>query len=230
MQQARGARLRPGLDVVLGVGFGITSDAQVMVPQGRNWVPGNIYLADADRAAIDVQNGGRYVVVHTEPGTDGGQALLQAATEAARRSARLFGYFGRAGLDHLPFRTADGRYDPAPSIDRRGEPAKAESYTPADRLEQPTLVQMTEAALTVLAARPEQPFALFIEAGDVDFALHANNLDNAVGAVYSGEEAVRAVIRWVESHSNWDESLLLVSSDHGHYLVLDDPQVLAGAR
>jgi alkaline phosphatase len=113
---------------------------------------------------------------------------------------------------------------------RSGQPAKAESYTPADRLEQPTLVQMTEAALTVLAARPDQPFALFIEAGDVDFALHANNLDNAVGAVYSGEEAVRAVIRWVESHSNWDESLLLVSSDHGHYLVLDDPQALVGAR
>ena len=29
----------------------------------------------------------------------------------------------------------------------------------------------------------DQPFALFIEAGDVDFALHANNLDNAVGAI-----------------------------------------------
>jgi alkaline phosphatase len=230
MQQVRGAPLRPGLDVVIGVGFGITSDAKTMAPQGRNWVPGNIYLADADRAAIDVQNGGRYVVVHTEAGTDGGQALLQAAAEAARRSARLFGFFGRAGLDHLPFRTADGRYDPAPSLGRRGEPAQAESYTPADRLEQPTLLQMTEAALTVLAARPEQPFALLIEAGDVDFGLHANNLDNAVGAVYSGDEAVRAVIRWVESHSNWDESLLLVSSDHGHYLVLDDPQALVGAR
>ena len=39
---------------------------------------------------------------------------------------------------------------------------------------------------------------------------------------YSGEEAVRAVIRWVESHSNWDDSVLIVSSDHGHYLVVDD--------
>ena len=230
LQQARRAPLRPGLDVVIGVGFGITSDAPTMAPQGRNWVPGNIYITEADLAAIDVKNGGRYVVVHTEPGAEGGPALLRAATAAARRSARLFGFFGRAGLDHLPFRTADGRYDPAPSIARKGEPAQAESYTPADRLEQPTLVQMTEAALTVLAARPDQRFALFVEAGDVDFALHANNLDNAVGAIYSGEEAVRAVIRWVESHSNWDDSLLLVSSDHGHYLVIDDPQVLAGAR
>jgi alkaline phosphatase len=216
--------------VVIGVGFEITSDAKTMAPQGRNWVPGNIYIPDADRAAIDVKNGGRYVVVHTEAGVDGGRALLGAATAAARRAARLFGFFGRAGLDHLPFRTADGRYDPAPSLGRKGEPAKAESYTTADRLEQPTLVQMTEAALAVLAARPDQPFALFVEAGDVDFALHANNLDNAVGAIYSGEEAVRAIIRWVESTSNWDESLLLVSSDHGHYLVVDDPQALAGDR
>ena len=89
---------------------------------------------------------------------------------------------------------------------------------------------MTEAALTVLGAKPDQPFALFIEAGDVDFALHANNLDNAIGAIYSGEEAVRVVIRWVESHSNWDDSVLIVSSDHGHYLVVDDPQALARTR
>ncbi len=89
---------------------------------------------------------------------------------------------------------------------------------------------MTGAALTVLGAHPGQSFALFIEAGDVDFALHANNLDNAIGAVFSGEEAVRIAIRWVEAYSNWDESMLLVSSDHGHYLVIDDPQALPGAK
>ena len=41
------------------------------------------------------------------------------------------------------------------------------------------------------------------------------------------EDAVRAVINWVEKNSNWNESVLLVSSDHGHYLVVDDPQALA---
>jgi alkaline phosphatase len=229
MQEARQAPLHPGLDVVIGTGYGITSQAKTMAPQGENWVPGNVYIADPDLAAIDARNGGQYVVVHTEPGVDGGRALQKAAGAAAGRSARLFGFFGRAGLDHLPYRTADGRYDPAPSIGKGGKAAPAEPYTPADRVEQPTLAQMTEAALTVLARRPDQPFALFIEAGDVDFALHANNLDNAVGAVYSGEDAVRAVIRWVEANSNWDDSLLLVSSDHGHYLVVDDPQALAGA-
>jgi alkaline phosphatase len=181
-------------------------------------------------AAIDARNGGKYIVAHTELAANGGELLKRAGALAARRSARLFGFFGREGLDHLPFRTADGHYDPAPSLTSTGALRPAESYTAADRIEQPTLAQMTEAALTVLEAGSDQSFALFIEAGDVDFALHANNLDNAIGAIYSGEEAVRTVIRWVESHSNWDDSVLVVSSDHGHYLVVDDPQALAKAR
>lgn len=230
MQQARQAQQWLGLDVVMGTGYGIISESKAMAPQGKNWVPGNIYIADPDLAAIDVKNGGKYVVVHPESGVDGSQALQQAAAQAAGKSQRLFGFFGRKGLDHLPYQTADGRYDPVPSIGRGGRPVAAEEYTQEDRLEQPTLAKMTEAALTVLAHRPDQRFALFIESGDVDFALHANNLDNTIGAVYSGEDAVRTVIQWVEKNSNWDESLLLVSSDHGHYLVIDDPQAIAGAK
>jgi len=60
----------------------------------------------------------------------------------------------------------------------------------------------------------------------VAFALHANNLDNAVGAVHSGEAAIERIIRWVETRSNWDDSVLVVSSDHGHYLVIDEPEGL----
>ena len=39
----------------------------------------------------------------------------------------------------------------------------------------------------------------FSAAVPVDFALHDNNLDNAIGAVLSGEEAVQAIIDWVEA-------------------------------
>jgi alkaline phosphatase len=230
LQQARQAPLRPGLDVVMGTGFGIITNPKSLAAQGKNGVLGSLFITDADLAAVDIDNGGKYLVAHTKPGANGGQTLKHAAADAARQSARLFGFFGRHGLDHLPFQTADGRYDPAPSISSSGELRPAEWYTSDDRIEQPTLAQMTDAALTVLGSKPDQPFALFIEAGDVDFALHANNLDNAIGAIYSGEEAVRAVIRWVESHSNWDDSVMLVSSDHGHYLVVDNPQALAGTK
>jgi len=215
----------PGLDVVIGTGYGQQTTEKSARDQGKNVVPGASYLTAADLAAVDRRNGGKYAVVHTEPGRPGGEALAGAAAGAAAGGHRLLGVFGSKALNHLPYRTADGRHDPAPDLN-----GKAEAYTPADLDEQPTLADMTRAALAVLAAKPGTPFALFVEAGDVDFALHANNLDNAVGAVYSGEDAVRIITAWVEAHSNWDDSAMIVTADHGHYLVLDDPAALAGGK
>lgn len=214
----------PGLDVVMGTGFGLAGKFEGMSKQqGKNAVEGNPHIADADKAAIDVRNGGKYVVAQTAEGVAGGPALRAAAVKAAADGHRLFGFYGKKEFNHLPYRTADGRFDPVAGI-----AGKTEAYTPADLAETPTLVDMTEAALTVLAGTPGRPFALFVEAGDVDFALHANNLDDAVGAVLSGDDAVRAIAAWVEKHSNWDESALIVTADHGHYLVIDDPAALAG--
>jgi alkaline phosphatase len=215
----------PGLDVVIGTGFSQSAAARGLTAQGKNAVPGGLYVTAADLAAVDVKNGGKYVVAQTERGRDGARVLASAAAEAARGGHRLFGLFGSDKLNHLPYRTADGRYDPAPDLS-----GKAERYTDADLLEQPTLADMTRAALAVLGRDPEGRFALFVEAGDVDFALHANNLDNAVGAVYSGDDAVKTVIAWVERYSNWDDSVLIVTADHGHYLVIDDIQAITGSR
>lgn len=214
----------PGLDVVIGCGFGQVAKPAELMHQGKNVVPPSLYLADPDLAAVDAEAGGKYVVVHTEPGVDGSASVKAAAAKAASGGHRLFGFFGSKTINHLPYRTADGDFRPAPGIG-----GKAESYTPDDLKANPSLAAETEAALTVLAARG-RPFALFVEAGDVDFALHDNNLDNAVGAIFSGEEAVKAIIAWVEKNSNWDESVLIVTSDHGHYLVVDDPSALVGAK
>ena len=219
----------PGLDVVIGTGFGITShgrDAGGPGQERRAREP----LHHRRRSRGDRR---RRTAASTWWSTP--SRASTAARRCSRRPTRPPGgprgcSASSAATGSTISRTAPPTADmtPRPASGSNGKPAAAEAYTPADRIEQPTLAQMTEAALTVLARRPDQPFALFVEAGDVDFALHANNLDNAIGAVYSGEEAVRAVIRWVETHSNWDDSLLIVSSDHGHYLVVDDPQALAG--
>jgi alkaline phosphatase len=214
----------PGLDVVLGAGYGQQSPHDAMKAQGKNAAKGqNRYIADNDKKAIDVSNGGKYVVVQTAPNVNGARSLAAAARRAAEGGHRLFGFYG-TNVSHLPFRTADGNYDPA-----NGIAGTAESYSASDRDENPTLAELSGAALTVLAAEKGRPFALFVEAGDVDFALHDNNLDTAVGAVYSGEDAVKAIITWVETNSNWDESVLIVTADHGHYLVIDDAEALAAA-
>lgn len=219
-----GAPELPGLDVVLGTGFGQTANIQVLQQrQGMNAVAGNVYLTDDDLEAINSDNGGSYVVAQRTEGSNGNDVLSDAAAKAKGEGLRLFGFFGTE-FGHLPFQTANGGYDPAPGIT-----GQAEEYSAADIAENPTLAEMTRAALLVLGQDPEQPFALLLEAGDVDWALHDNNLDNAIGAVFSGDEAVRVVIEWVEQNSSWDESAVIITADHGHYLVINDPEALAGA-
>ncbi len=214
-----------GLDVVMGTGFGQLMNEKSLKAQGANAMDGGLHITAADLAAIDVQRGGKYLIAQTTPGASGSRIVREAAEQAADKGYRLFGLFGDKSLNHLPYRTADGKFDPSPDID-----GKAEHYSGAQLQEQPTLADMTAAALAVLGSKPDQRFALFVEAGDVDFALHKNNLDNAVGAVYSGEDALRVVIDWVEKHSNWDESVMVVTADHGHYLVLDDPKALVQGK
>ena len=84
---------------------------------------------------------------------------------------------------------------------------------------------MTAAALTPL--EPSRAgFWLMVEAGDVDWANHDNNIDSSIGAALAGDAAVKTVTDWVEKHSNWDESLVIVTADHGHYLMLEKPELL----
>ena len=214
----------PGVDVLLGAGFGQKRiKAPLLEAQGDNFVPGNSYLTDADLAAIDVANGGQYCVALRTKGQTGRDILREQAQLAADQHQRLLGFFGGPG-GHLPFRTADGDYSPT-----IGRMKSAETYTPADVTENPRLADMTTAALTVLETR-EKGFWLMVEAGDVDWANHDNNIDNSIGAVISGDEAVKVITDWVEKHSNWDESLLIVTADHGHYLVLDQPELLVPTK
>lgn len=216
------ARPLAGLDVLIGGGFGVVraKDAD----QGTNFVPGNAYLTAADRQAADIAQGGRYVVAERTAGTKGATHLQNAAEMAARNGHRLLGFFGvGSAKGHLPFATANGDYQPT-----IGRAKTAEKYASADLVENPTLAELTTAALTVLQARP-RGFWLMVEPGDVDWANHDNNLDNAIGAVNSGDAAVRVITDWVRQHSNWNESLMILTADHGHYLNLARPELLAPA-
>ncbi|MFG0334123.1 MAG: alkaline phosphatase [Maioricimonas sp. JB049] len=212
----------PGLDLLIGTGYGTTRENDR--GQGENYIPGNRYLADEDLEAIDVANGGKYRTVLPAPGADGGTALREAARTAAENGERLFGFFGIGRYAHLPFQTANGDYQPAPG--RRGQ---AETYSAEELLQNPTLAEMTTAALEYLGAH-DKPFWLLVEAGDVDWANHDNNLDTSIGAVRSGDDAVKAITDWVEENSDWSESLLIVTADHGHYLNLVKPEALVGGE
>lgn len=209
-----------GVDVLIGAGS--MSEKEKDRGQGANFVPGNAFVTEGTLEEIDRDRGGRYVVVQRTGGVNGSTALLNAARTAAAEGARLFGMFGvgDARGSHLPFRTADGRYNPTVGVG-----AAAEVYHPSDVYENPSLADMTRAALTVLERRSDR-FWLMIEPGDVDWANHANNIDNSVGAVKSGDDAFRAVVEWVQRRDAWQETAVIVTADHGHYLVLDKPEML----
>jgi len=223
----------PGLDVVLGAGYGVRGTATSDKDQGANFEPGGKYVADSTLAAIDVDRGGRYRVAVRTAGRRGDELLADAARDAVDRRLRLFGLFGvREG--NLPFQTADGDFNPVgcrpeqpPSADRlRKKYCPLEPYSAADLDENPTLADMTRAALDVLGTR--ERFWLMVEAGDVDWASHANDIDAAIGAVKSGDAAFQAVVKWIERRDAWNDAVVIVTADHGHMFVLDDPAAFAG--
>ncbi|MCS5617732.1 MAG: alkaline phosphatase, partial [Pirellulales bacterium] len=98
-------------------------------------------------------------------------------------------------------------------------------YSEAEIEESPTLAEMTAAALEVLGGRGR--FWLLVEAGDVDWGSHANNIDTAIGAVRSGDAAFQTVVDWIERHDAWDDAAVIVTSDHGHLFVLTEPAAFA---
>lgn len=211
----------PGMDLVIGTGFGVEASSDPK--QGANYQPGNKYLADADLAKADVRNGGKYVVGVRTADKKGAKVLEEAAKQAIEGNHRLLGFFGTRDA-HLPYRTANGDYSPVWGLKRKGE-----GYTPQDIEENPTLAEMTKVALSYLKQRSPEGFWMLMEPGDVDWAMHQNNLDDMIGAIYSGDEAVKVIADWVEENSSWEESLMIVTADHGHALFLDDPEAIAAA-
>jgi alkaline phosphatase len=77
----------------------------------------------------------------------------------------------------------------------------------------PTLSEMSLAALNVLDNDPDG-FFLMIEGGAVDWASHANQSGRLIEEQLDFDDAVNAVVAWVNQNSNWAETLLIVTGDH----------------
>ena len=206
-----------GVDVLLGCGWGeMKKDDRIN--QGNNYEPGRQYIANSDWKTLKA--GDKYLVAERTKGRDGTDVINEAADQAVKNNQRLFGFFGGKG-GRLPYQTADGNYNPT-----RGN-SEVDRYSKAEIIENPTLAEMTSAALRVLETN-ELGFYLMVEAGDVDKANHQNNIDNAIGAVFSGDDAFKAIVEWVEKNSSWEETQLIVTADHGHLFFMDDVNAFNG--
>ncbi len=186
----------PGISPYYGGGLGVTyPPTDVIIGAGHpawnganyiNWTVRNRLLAKADAAD------GLAYVERIAGSPDGGARLLAAASDPG--TIRLVGLFGSTG-GNLEYRLADG------------SGANAEN---------PTLAQMTLAALTVLARNPHG-FVLLVEGGAIDWAAHNNNLDQVIGEVLDFNAAVEAVAGWVDdplTPADWSDTLVIVTADH----------------
>jgi alkaline phosphatase len=89
-----------------------------------------------------------------------------------------------------------------------------------ERLENvPELTTMAEGALNVLS-QDEDGFFLMVEGGAVDWAAHANDTGRLIEEQVSFNETVDSVVDWVEENSSWDETMVIVTTDHGNGLLL----------
>lgn len=77
----------------------------------------------------------------------------------------------------------------------------------------PDLATMSLGALNVLSQN-EDGFFVMIEGGAVDWMGHGNDIGRFIEEQIDFNLAVDAVIAWVEENSSWDETLLIVTSDH----------------
>jgi alkaline phosphatase len=85
----------------------------------------------------------------------------------------------------------------------------------ADRGGEPSLGEMTAAALRVLARAPKG-FVLVVEGGRIDHAHHANNAFRALGETIELARAVETAL----SLTSATDTLVIVTADHGHSFTL----------
>ena len=83
----------------------------------------------------------------------------------------------------------------------------------------PDLATMTKGALNYLGKDKDGLF-IMIEGGATDWAAHANQTGRLIEEQESFDQALAAVEAWVDANSSWDDTLLIVTTDHGNALPL----------
>lgn len=78
----------------------------------------------------------------------------------------------------------------------------------------PSLATMTRAGLNVLDHASDEGFFAMVEGGGIDWAGHDNQTGRLIEEQVAFNDAVDAVVDWVESSSSWDETLVVVTADH----------------
>lgn len=87
----------------------------------------------------------------------------------------------------------------------------------ADALDLPGLKEMTLKAVEILHNRAgDEGFFLMSEAASIDKQMHALDYDRALGDLLELDDTVRATVDLLEELGALEETLIIVTADHGH--------------
>jgi alkaline phosphatase len=95
---------------------------------------------------------------------------------------------------------------------------------------EPTLPEMTEAALDILE-EDNDGFFLMVEGSQIDWSGHANDKHYLIGETLAFDESVQVVLNWIaEEPSRANHTLLIIVADHetGGFMINGPYGVLAG--
>ena len=162
-----------------------------------------------------------------------GYAVVEDADQLARLPAdteRVLGLFGASTLP-VEWSGEEQRVAEPVLVSSSGElePAVPFSCVPNPAFgERPTLESMTRRALEMLSeGDPEQGFFLMIESASIDKQAHAANPCGQIGETKALDDSVRAAMEFAEGR---DDTLIVVSSDHGHSAqIVPHPSMFEGA-
>lgn len=171
----------------------------VMLSGGlRFWVPQSVSNNEQVRAEVLELMGGAFEPVSKREdernllaeATDKGYGLAFSREQLeAHQGGKLLGLFANSGM-------ADGvAYRNTRDNDNRLEP---------------TLHEMTQAALNVLE-QDEEGFFLMVEGGQIDWAGHSNDAGTMLNEMVKFEEAIQGVYDWAQGR---DDTVILVTADH----------------
>ncbi|KIX09312.1 uncharacterized protein Z518_00391 [Rhinocladiella mackenziei CBS 650.93] len=96
-------------------------------------------------------------------------------------------------------------------------PETAPDGSKASATDQPGLKEMTLKALEVLHTRhPDNGFFIMSEAASIDKQMHTLDYDRALGELLELDDTIKASINYLASIGELDDTLVLVTADHGH--------------
>ena len=146
----------------------------------------------------------------------------------------LGGEYTESGQSNMPYRGLDSSYSQRwcssgeTDFDEDGKPVGVnvttsdelcDHYTPEEVATIPKMAESVKQAINFLG-KDDDGFFMMYEQGDIDWAAHADHMDDMLGTMLDIDDGAKEIIDWIMANGGWEKNALYVTADHDHYLTL----------